>query len=403
MPPSDRWEAVVTALQAYAAEATTDQMALAAHLGYRLDARLPCVVAAALLRGRLRDTLQLERARPATDGQLEYVVDLAREVDQAILTPLDDREMVDAWVKVFHALRAIAALRDLRPCPGDIVETAGTFGPTLAEISSISSDGRLNFMGGNGAGQRPHLVTIRARASNPGPDYDEARYKAQQAAALRRDPSQKVSEADLRDLRRWFARGRPSLADAAALTDALAKAADERPLQAILQKHPQVLAHLVMRHHGGYVASQVRLGAHYVADFILAGMTSLGLRWTLVELESPTAPLVQRDRQPSKQLRKGIQQITDWREWLQENLDQARKARRHQGLGLHGIRPDPRGLVIVGRGALTAETDPLRSQIWEKHRIDVRTYDWLVREATIDRPFGGVLDLEDDTGDAEPF
>lgn len=176
--------------------------------------------------------------------------------------------MVDAWVKVLHAVRATQALRQLRPCPNDIVEAAGTYGPYLAEISSISSDGRLNFKGGYGYGARPHAVVMHIRASEPGPTYDKARYEAAQVAAQRRDPGYKVSEADLRELRRWHVRGTPTITDAAALSDELTSAVDEKPLQAVLQRHPQVLSHLVTSHHGGFVMPEVRLSAHYRADFL---------------------------------------------------------------------------------------------------------------------------------------
>lgn len=402
MAPHARWKEVVDGLRAYAGPATEDQLALAAHLGYPLDKRLPQLVAAVLLQRQLRGTLHLDTPRHVTQNQEDYVRDLAAEVRRRILTPLDDQQVADAWVKVFHALRAVRALRHLRPCPGDIVEAAGTFGPYLAEISSISADGRLNFRGGYGSGERPHLVTMHVRGSEPGPQYDKARYEARQAAALHREPGYKVSEADLRELRPWHVIGTPTATDAAVLADALHGATDEKPLQAILGRHPQILNHLVTSHHGGFVIPEVRLGAHYRADFLVAGMTSLGLRWTLVELESPTASLTIADGQPSKQLRKGLKQISDWREWLQENLDHARKPRRQQGLGLFGIRPQARGLVIIGRGGLTTETDAMRNLLWEKQQVDVRTYDWLVRETSTPRDVFGVLDLEHDD-EAEPF
>jgi hypothetical protein len=40
--------------------------------------------------------------------------------------------------------------------------------------------------------------------------------------------------------------------------------------------------------------------------------------------------------------------------------------------------------------------------LWEKQQVDVRTYDWLVRETTTPRDVFGVLDLEHDD-EAEPF
>ncbi|WP_045740298.1 Shedu anti-phage system protein SduA domain-containing protein [Actinoplanes rectilineatus] len=391
-----RWKEVVEGLRAYAGPASEEQRVLALHVGYPLADRLPRPVAAVLLRRRLRDVLHLDSPRQPTRGQVDYVESLAMSLRRRILTPLDDQEMIDAWVKVFHALRAARALQQMRPCPGDIVEVAEIVGDVPAEISSISMDGQLNFKGGWGYRGRPHAVRMRARASAPGPAYDKARYQAAQAAASRREPGRRISAADLRELIECYVRGEPTLADAAALSEELEGAVDEKPLQAVLERHPQILSHLVTSHHGGYVMPETWFGIQYRADFLVAGMTSLGLRWTLVELESPRAPLTIADGQPSKQLRKGLKQIRDWREWLQENLDHARKPRRSQGLGLFGIRPQARGLVIIGRGQLSAETDVMRSQLWEKDQIDVRTYDWLVRETQTPRKVFGVLDIEHD-------
>jgi hypothetical protein len=43
----------------------------------------------------------------------------------------------------------------------------------------------------------------------------------------------------------------------------------------------------------------------------------------------------------------------------------------------------------------------MRNLLWEKQQIDVRTYDWLVRETMTSRDVFGVRDLAHD--EAEPF
>jgi hypothetical protein len=108
------------------------------------------------------------------------------------------------------------------------------------------------------------------------------------------------------------------------------------------------------------------------------------------------------DGQASAQLRKAVKQIEDWREWLQNNLDHARRSRREQGLGPFGIRPRARGLTLIGRGWSSADTEALRNQLWERHQIDVRTYDWLLRESSTERDVFGVLDIEHDD-EPDPF
>ncbi len=127
-------------------------------------------------------------------------------------------------------------------------------------------------------------------------------------------------------------------------------------MQLLLERHPEILAYLVDGHHGAYVVPQVSLGKEFVPDFFVAGQTSAGIRWTLVELESPTASLSIADGQASSQLRKAVKQITDWREWLADNADYARRGIKENGLGLPGIRHDARGLIAAGtsRTNLTA-------------------------------------------------
>lgn len=166
-------------------------------------------------------------------------------------------------------------------------------------------------------------------------------------------------------------------------------------MQIVLEQHPEILAYLVDGHHGMYVVPQVSLGKEFVPDFFVAGETSGGIRWHLVEQKSPIAPLSIADGQASAQLRKAIKQITDWREWLADNADYARRGDKENGLGLRGIRYDARGLIIIGRGELTDEPDAMRRRALTEQNIEVRTYDWLVRSTQTRRrlPFG-LLDIE---------
>jgi hypothetical protein len=71
--------------------------------------------------------------------------------------------------------------------------------------------------------------------------------------------------------------------------------------------------------------------------------------------------------------------VSEWREWLQNNLDTARRSRRNDGLGLVEIRPQSEGVVLVGRRALLFDnTHTVRNPIREQSRIRVHTYDWLL-------------------------
>jgi hypothetical protein len=161
----------------------------------------------------------------------------------------------------------------------------------------------------------------------------------------------------------------------------LDRAEDEKPMQVYLQKHPS----LIVGEWGAecrWVIPQKSLGGKYVPDFLVARLDSMGVNWTLVELESPRASLFTKDGRNARQLANGIKQINDWRRWLANNLSTARSPRSHDGLGLVGIGARARGIVIIGRANTRSDDDRERiQQIADLQRIDTHSYDWFAREA----------------------
>lgn len=392
MPETD-WRRVVTGLRDLAAQPTAEQLRLARTLGLPINEETPRPVAAALLRRHLREALELPAPDPVTDGAIEYLEDLAEQTSSKLPGEIKDSEEADAWVEVLHARRAANFLEILQPTPGDIVQVDTKDGERFGEVASISADGQLNFRGGYGYRARPHRVQMVARVTQPSV-YEDAHYKARQHAAARITNPQMIGPSHLEDLEQWRVSGDPSNAARLALIDALETAQDERPMQLVLERHPEILAYLVTGHGGAYVVPQVSFHKH-VADFLVAGYTSAGIQWTLIELERPNTKLAISDGQAAKEVRKAQQQIADWRNWLTDNLDYARRSVRENGLGLAGIRPDARGLIIVGRGQMSNTPDLLRQRIEREQRVVVRTYDWLVRQSGRSRsiPFG-MLDRE---------
>jgi hypothetical protein len=97
-----------------------------------------------------------------------------------------------------------------------------------------------------------------------------------------------------------------------------------------------------------------------------------------VEIESPNAPLTIAGGQHSHQLRKAIQQIIDWREWLSDNAAYARQSKAENGLGLSGIRADARALIIISRESLIATSGKNRARELGERNVEIRTYDWLL-------------------------
>jgi hypothetical protein len=343
--------------------------------------------------------------RPSSVAQRKYVTELAKDYDVQITTDLDDTDIVDAWLGVLFARRSIVNLERLRPEVGDIVGVIEG-GEILGEVTSISHDGRINLKGGRGRGIRPHKAQILSGIDD---DTEEARKTrgAAERSALLQEPLGPPGKARLAALQRWKVEGRPSAADVAELIDVLEDAADEKPLQQLLQTRPELLSGIVTSNWGFYVIPQKKLGAEYVPDFLIAGIHSGGIHWTLVELESPSSRITIKDGREAKEVRKGVSQIGDWRDWLQDNLAYARNLPKQNGMGLVDIRPGSRGLVLVGRrSTLTDASERMRHRLNEKLDITLHTYDWLVDVAarSSQGALGGALDMEvEEFTDEPPF
>lgn len=391
------WRKVVAALDEILASPTADQQELARKLGIQLTSTEPAPVVSSLLRTQLQQQLDLPQPRAFSGDEYAYLKRLAAQAE--ISVPAEDqllnRDHLDAWIIVGRAKRSILHLKRLRPEVGDIAVTEDrrNDGSHHGRISSLSLSGRLNYRGGMGKGAWPHMVQRIVKATdNDWADRDlDAR---EDVEAARRNP-ELVTRADEARLERWRTSRRPSLAAREALSDALATATNERPMQVVLQEHPSLLAHMISGNHGTWVIPQVQFGNHYMADFLIAGSTSAGLRWTLIEIESPTKKFLIKNGEPSETLRHAIHQIEDWREWLASNLFSARAARDEGGLGLPGITADARALIIMGREDAEDHAKKIRDRVYRTNRIEVRSYDWLLRATNDGHRLGwGVLDRE---------
>ncbi|MDX3065815.1 MULTISPECIES: Shedu immune nuclease family protein [Streptomyces] len=398
------WKKVAAHLRELSGEATPAQRDIADALGVPLTPGTPMPVAAALLRAHLTGPLRLKRAQPIDEEEYGYLELVAGEA--AVEVPSRDliahRDILEAWLEVAWAHRSVIHLERLSPEPGDIAITPGQRDSDQVQhdiIASISNSGRLNFRGGLGRGARPHRVTSLVKQDAP--DHADFVRKAREEA-LARDPHPgRVTSRELALLRPWQVTRRPSLAEQEALRETLETATAERDLQEVLQRHPALLGHVLTGNHGTWVRPEVGFGNHYRADFLIAGRTSAGLQWVLVELESPNARLTNRGNgRESPTLRHAVDQIRDWREWLSTNLLQARTPRTENGLSLPGITADARGLIIMGREDDTEDSAQVRRRLFTDSRIEVRTFDWLLRAAEqADSRTLGLLDLEagDDT------
>jgi len=124
----------------------------------------------------------------------------------------------------------------------------------------------------------------------------------------------------------------------------LGDAKDERPLQAFLAEHPELLCRLAEPGGQLWCLDRPRLGSELIPDFLLASDSSIGFRWTLIELEGPNEAILTKDGVPAKKLAGAMKQIRDWRGWLRSNIGYAREQ-----VGLTDIHAECRSVIIVGR------------------------------------------------------
>lgn len=388
MATYDNWREAVNDLRNLTRKVTTEQQKLATNAGVRLPKNLPQLVAAARLKAALAAELCLPTNVASSEGQLEllYGLDAKRACDPLVRT---DQGEAGAWI-LFHLLmRRQQSLERLRLMAGDIVEVKDSVERRLGEVVSISSEGRVLFKGGQGAGAWPDRLKVLCR-KEASTHKSRALKKdaANQAAA--RSKSSAWSHAKESELAEYKVDEFLNPDDVDHLQQIIDSATDEKPIQKMLEARPQILAALLTGINR-YSVPRPHFGKELIPDFLLADVDSLGIRWLLVELETPASSVtLQNAKELEKHARGGVSQVHEWREWILNNLDKARRSRSEGGLGLVDIRPQSEGVVLVGRRKyLQANAKAVRNTIREGSNIRVHTYDWLIESLKGVLTFGG--------------
>jgi hypothetical protein len=348
--------------------------------GIELPGDLPRLVAGARLRAALCAELGLLSPGPYSDYQRETLESFDTCVGLA-LTPLDSGE-ASAWIDFLRLKKRAQALEELRLEAGDVVEVEGRNGGDVREVSSIGSSGRVHFTGSGGGGAWPDMLSVRCRKGDDTESARELKREAANQAALRARTGE-WSASKEQELRAYKVSSALTSENITQLEAVIESATDEKPIQQFIETCPQVLTALL----GGksrFCLPRVSLGGKYTADFFIGDVDSLGIRWILVELESPESNVTLKTMNDlDEHARRGVSQVREWREWLQNNLDLARRSKRRDGLGLVDIRPGSEGLVLVGRRTrLLEKAESVRNAIREESGIRVHTYDWLVEQIT---------------------
>jgi hypothetical protein len=385
------WRDAVAALGELTGSITIKQRKLADIAGLTLPEDLPRLVAGSRLQTALEADLGLGSAGPCTFSQQDLIAALSGnnephlagilpEADDLTNTHPFDRREAAAWINHLRLTTRLNALKKLEIAAGDLVGLAGAKDDEVEEVSSIGNDGRIHFRGGGGAGAWPDRIVVRVRTLDDSNDAHALRERARNRAAHRKRVTE-MSIVKFRALEEFEVKSPLTFSDVERPQETLESAPDEKPIQELIEKCPQILTALL----GGedrFLFPRRSLAGMYIPDFLISDYDSAGLRWVLVELETPRSSVtLKSSNELDRHARTGLKQVKEWREWLQDNLDLARRPRKNHGLGLVDIRPNSEGLVLVGRRThLHDNSHTVRRPISEMEKIRVHTYDWLIEQ-----------------------
>ena len=94
-----------------------------------------------------------------------------------------------------------------------------------------------------------------------------------------RVPSRSFSQAKADALSKYRVEGSPRLEDIDELGLIIDAAVNERPVQEFLTRHPELLTAVLTGTHARFALPELELGNQLRADFFIADVNSLGLRW----------------------------------------------------------------------------------------------------------------------------
>lgn len=196
-----------------------------------------------------------------------------------------------------------------------------------------------------------------------------------------RIPEWFYKEHDTRNIEQIHSDPVEALAAIDEMANGLSSGWGEREFQECIKTRPHLLQGRYRDGHGTFAFFEQSLGGRFRIDCAVASGSSAGLLWELIEFETPQKAPFKLDGHLSEAARSGVEQIIDWRLWLQSNRDQAQKSASDDGLGLHDISYYSKGLVVVGRRSSykgmpgRGRYDSKRREMQSSRHIEIISYD----------------------------
>jgi len=152
--------------------------------------------------------------------------------------------------------------------------------------------------------------------------------------------------------------------------------ASEQSIHSFLASHSYFFNGFIRLGGASPLYSKVRLGSDYEIDFVWFDAGSLGLEWSLAEIEPPHFHLFNREGDPSARLTHAIGQIRNWHTWVDDHREYAEEL-------MPGIE-HPFGLLFMGRrNELSSMAQKKLRQLAYQYRtfLRIHTLDWFASAA----------------------
>lgn len=116
---------------------------------------------------------------------------------------------------------------------------------------------------------------------------------------------------------------------------------NREPIFQFLNNHSYFFNTIFRLFGGSPLFSNIKLGSEHIVDFCYCDTNSFGPDWTFVKIESPTYRMFNPNGDISQELNHAIRVVTDWRDWIKENISYIRK--------LMPAIDFPKNYIFIGR------------------------------------------------------
>ena len=140
-----------------------------------------------------------------------------------------------------------------------------------------------------------------------------------------------------------------------------------------------------LRQHAGFffgkraemvlVLSKIRLGSQYETDFVVCtDNRSQGLSYNFIELEVPHTGPYTKEGNPHTRLTHAIQQVEDWRLWIEANREEAKRLFPSPGFIDRDV-PNFEFIVVIGTRENSERWLHKRNAWAQRQNLQIRSFD----------------------------